>query len=106
MTPGILLNSAARGPPPATCSFTVDLLVDKGYDVVVMDNYEYQVHLGRRPDYLNGKAKYIVGDVMHEKHWMRALEDVVLPCDPGIDISFNYIENCSSPRPVAPSPPS
>ncbi|MGB9734502.1 MAG: GDP-mannose 4,6-dehydratase, partial [Conexivisphaera sp.] len=39
-------------------SFTVDLLVDKGYDVVVMDNYEYQVHLGRRPDYLNGKAKY------------------------------------------------
>jgi uncharacterized protein YbjT (DUF2867 family) len=57
-------------------SFTVDLLVDKGYDVVVMDNYEYQVHLGRRPDYLNGKAKYIDGDVRHEKHWMRALEGV------------------------------
>jgi dTDP-L-rhamnose 4-epimerase len=57
-------------------SFTVDLLVDKGYDVVVMDNYEYRVHLGRRPDYLNGKAKYIDGDVRHEKHWTRALEGV------------------------------
>ncbi|MGC8615389.1 MAG: NAD-dependent epimerase/dehydratase family protein, partial [Thermoprotei archaeon] len=28
-------------------SFTVDQLIEKGHDVVVLDNYEHQVHGGK-----------------------------------------------------------
>ena len=39
-------------------SHIVDRLVSDGHDVVVVDNLEYQVHKGNRPDYLNAKAEY------------------------------------------------
>lgn len=39
-------------------SHIVDRLVSDGYDVVVVDNLEYQVHKGKKPDYLNTKAEY------------------------------------------------
>ena len=39
-------------------SHIVDRLVSDGYDVVVVDNLEYQVHKGKKPNYLNAKAEY------------------------------------------------
>ena len=45
-------------------SHTVDLLVDRGYDVIALDNLEPQVHGSSPilPGYLNVKAKMIVKD--------------------------------------------
>ena len=57
-------------------SLTVDRLIDEGYDVVVLDNFERQVHMGRRPRHLNPRAKYIEGDVRNPKDWIRALDGV------------------------------
>lgn len=57
-------------------SHTVDALVAEGHNVVVLDNLEKQVHLGKRPAYLNKKAKYIVGDVRFQKDWLKALKGV------------------------------
>jgi dTDP-L-rhamnose 4-epimerase len=54
-------------------SHTVDELIAQGYEVVVMDNYERQVHLGNKPFYENKKAKYIRGDIRHRKHWEKCL---------------------------------
>lgn len=44
-------------------SFIVDLLVERGYDVIILDILEPQVHQGKVPEHLNEKAKSIVGDV-------------------------------------------
>lgn len=57
-------------------SHTVDKLVEKGYEVTVLDNLERQVHMGKMPDYSNSKAEYIVGDIRFKKHWMKALKGV------------------------------
>ncbi len=57
-------------------SHTVDTLVDKGHDVVVLDNLERQVHMGKMPKHKNPHAKYILGDIRHRKYWLRALRDV------------------------------
>lgn len=57
-------------------SHTVDKLIEKGYKVVVLDNLEKQVHLGKNPKYNNPEAKYIAGDVRFKKHWIKALEGV------------------------------
>lgn len=52
---------------------TVDELINQGYEVVVMENYEKQVHRGTIPGYENKKAKYVRGDVRYRKHWAKAL---------------------------------
>ena len=44
-------------------SHTVDLLVEKGYSVLILDNLEDQVHRGGTPKYLNREAVFIKGDV-------------------------------------------
>ncbi len=54
-------------------SYTVDLLIDEGYDVTVLDNNERQVHERGIPKYVNQKAKYVMGDVRYGKHWSKAL---------------------------------
>ncbi len=57
-------------------SFTVESLIRKGHDVVVLDNLEYQVHRGRKPKYVNKDATYVRGDIRYAKHWLKALKDV------------------------------
>lgn len=45
-------------------SHLVDALVDRGYDVTVLDSLEPQVHrTGTWPSYANPKARYVRGDV-------------------------------------------
>jgi len=57
-------------------SHTVDLLVKKGHEVIILDNLEKQVHGNKKPDYLNPKANFILGDITETKVWEKALKDV------------------------------
>ncbi len=58
-------------------SHIVDLLIQKGYRVKVLDNLDPQVHPGRRkPEYLNPKAEFIKGDVNRRNDLARALAGV------------------------------
>jgi dTDP-L-rhamnose 4-epimerase len=59
-------------------SFTADLLLERGYEVVVLDALEPQVHgdPARWPDYLDSRIKRIRGDVGHKTILREALEGV------------------------------
>ncbi len=57
-------------------SHLVDELTREGYDVVVYDNLEEQVHRGRKPSYLNKDARYIYGDVRDYELFKSAILDV------------------------------
>jgi len=57
-------------------SHLVDRLVKDGKDVVVLDNFDPQVHEGKKPDYLNEGASYINGDIRDEKALKRSLSGV------------------------------
>jgi dTDP-L-rhamnose 4-epimerase len=49
-------------------SHTVDLLVDKGYKVTILDNFEPQVHK-THPDYVNQEAALVRGDITIPSTW-------------------------------------
>jgi len=55
-------------------SHLVDLLVDSGYDVTVLDNLTDQVHDGK-PTYLNDDADYVWGDIRDRSLLADLLED-------------------------------
>ena len=55
-------------------SYTVDELINQGYEVVIMNNYERQVHRGTVPTYENKKAGYVRGDVRYREHWAKDLK--------------------------------
>lgn len=57
-------------------SHTVDLLVENGYQVVVLDSLQPPTHNGQIPKWLNKKAKLIRGDVREKKDWKIALKGV------------------------------
>ncbi|MFH1125634.1 MAG: SDR family NAD(P)-dependent oxidoreductase [Candidatus Altiarchaeota archaeon] len=57
-------------------SHIVDKLVEEGHEVRILDNLEPQVHQGRKPDYLNKKAEFMLGDVRNKEDLEKALEDV------------------------------
>ncbi|MEM3828182.1 MAG: NAD-dependent epimerase/dehydratase family protein [Conexivisphaerales archaeon] len=54
-------------------SYTVDLLIDEGYDITVLDNNERQVRANGIPKHVNQKAKYVKGHIRFTKHWSKAL---------------------------------
>lgn len=62
-------------------SFLTDKLIEKGHNVVILDNLEKQVHLGKAPAYLNRKATFIHGDVRSLDDFSKAMR--------GIDIVFH-----------------
>lgn len=57
-------------------SHLVDALVSQGHRVRVLDNFEPQVHEGKRPDYLNKAAEYQEGDVRSRDALRKALKDI------------------------------
>lgn len=57
-------------------SFLVDALIDKGYKVTIFDNLEKQVHQGKKPSYLNKKAKFIKGDVRDYDTFKKAVKNM------------------------------
>jgi dTDP-L-rhamnose 4-epimerase len=62
-------------------SHSVDRLVKYGHKVRVYDLLEPQVHLGRKPSFLNKDAEYIYGDIRDKEKLKKALR--------GIDIVFH-----------------
>jgi len=59
-------------------SHTADLLLKRGYEVVVLDNLSKPVHDGREiwPDYLDSRIEKIKGDVGNKEDWKKALAGV------------------------------
>lgn len=57
-------------------SHTVDELIERGYEVRVLDNLEPQVHGRTPPKYNNRDAEYITGDVRYRKSWLKALQGI------------------------------
>jgi dTDP-L-rhamnose 4-epimerase len=57
-------------------SHTVDLLLERGYEVRVLDNLQRRVHPRGVPDYLPKEVEFIKGDVASRGDLLRALRDV------------------------------
>ena len=57
-------------------SHTVDLLVEKGYKVKVLDLLQKRVHPYGKPKYLSSEVEFIQGDVADKEAMSKALEDV------------------------------
>jgi dTDP-L-rhamnose 4-epimerase len=57
-------------------SHTVDLLLDKGYDVRILDNLQPRVHPRGKPDYLAREAEFIQGDVANRGDLDKSLRGV------------------------------
>jgi len=57
-------------------SHTVDALIHKGMDVIVIDNLQKPIHLKGKPTYLNPKAKYVWEDVRNKEVLKKCLKDV------------------------------
>lgn len=62
-------------------SHTVDLLLEKGYRVRILDSLQPRVHPRGKPDYVPTEAKFIQGDVANPNDLARALT--------GIDFVFH-----------------
>ena len=57
-------------------SHTADLLIGNGYDVTVMDIFDRQIHLDRRPKYLNERCKVVEGDIRSPDAWKKNLNGI------------------------------
>jgi dTDP-L-rhamnose 4-epimerase len=57
-------------------SHTVDLLLDKGYGVRILDSLQPRVHPRGKPDYLPAEAEFVQGDVADRDDLNRALRGV------------------------------
>jgi dTDP-L-rhamnose 4-epimerase len=55
-------------------SHTVDLLLERGYDVRVLDLLQPRVHPKGKPEYLPDDVEFLEGDVANPEHMARALE--------------------------------
>ena len=57
-------------------SHTVDLALEKGYEVRVLDSLQPRVHPRGKPEYVPPDVEFIVGDVRNREDMARALEGV------------------------------
>ena len=63
-------------------SHTVDALLERGYEVRILDNLSKPVHLKGKPDYIPGEAEFMLGDVRNRDDLQNALE--------GIDVVYHF----------------
>lgn len=57
-------------------SHLVDRLISEGYQVKVFDMLEPQVHLGKKPGYLNAHAEYIFADLRSKDKLKKAIKNI------------------------------
>jgi len=57
-------------------SHTVDALLEKGYEVTILDSLEKPVHLKGKPNYIPKQVRFIEGDVRRREDFLKALEGV------------------------------
>ncbi|MBA7714122.1 ADP-L-glycero-D-manno-heptose-6-epimerase [subsurface metagenome] len=63
-------------------SHTVDLLLERGYKVRILDGLFPPVHLNKeKPSYVSRDAEFVLGDVRNKKDWERDLK--------GVDVVFH-----------------
>jgi len=63
-------------------SHTVDMLLEKGYDVCILDSLQPRVHPGGKPPWVPKEAEFIQGDVANRSDLERALK--------GVDYVFHF----------------
>jgi dTDP-L-rhamnose 4-epimerase len=63
-------------------SHTVDALIEEGHMVRILDSLEKPIHLRGKPDYLNSKADFVLGDIRDRVQLERATEDM--------DVIYNF----------------
>ena len=77
-------------------SHLVDRLVKDGHKVRVYDLLEPQVHLGKKPKFLNKQAEYIFADMRNRSKLEKALKGIEivfhLACQVGVGQSMYKIE--------------
>jgi dTDP-L-rhamnose 4-epimerase len=56
-------------------SHLTDALIEQGHEVTIFDNFCEQVHQGKKPDYLNKKAKLVEGNVANYEEFKEAILD-------------------------------
>jgi dTDP-L-rhamnose 4-epimerase len=57
-------------------SHLVDELIKRGYEVIVYDNLDAQVHTNGIPDYINLKARYIFEDIRKKQELKKLIKEV------------------------------
>jgi dTDP-L-rhamnose 4-epimerase len=57
-------------------SHTVDMLLDRGHAVRILDNLQKPVHLKGRPDYIPEEAEFILGDVRDKASLEKSMEGI------------------------------
>lgn len=57
-------------------SHTTDALLEKGYEVTILDSLEKPVHMKGKPDYIPKKVRFIEGDIRKRDDLLNALEGV------------------------------
>ncbi|MCM8771876.1 MAG: SDR family NAD(P)-dependent oxidoreductase [Candidatus Omnitrophica bacterium] len=57
-------------------SHLVDKLIENGYDVIVLDNLDKQVHPDGIPEYINLKARYIFEDIRKKQELRKIIKEV------------------------------
>jgi len=57
-------------------SHTVDLLLERGYRVRILDNLQPRVHPRGKPDWVSGEAEFVHGDVASARDLARSLESI------------------------------
>lgn len=57
-------------------SHLVDLLVEEGYEVTILDDLETQTHPQGEPEWLNKNARFIKGDIRDDSALSSALESI------------------------------
>lgn len=56
-------------------SWTTDLLIERDYEVTILDILDPQVHQGNTPEYLNKKARFVKGDVRNKELLTRLVKE-------------------------------
>ncbi len=81
-------------------SHLVDKLIEQGHRVIAYDMLEKQVHLGKKPDYLNRYAEYVFADLRSKEKLKKALKDIEiifhLASQVGVGQSMYQIEKYTS----------
>jgi len=57
-------------------SHTVDRLIQQGFEVRILDNLQKPVHLKGKPNYINPKAEFVLGDIRDKTTLTNSLKDV------------------------------
>lgn len=86
-------------------SHIVDLLLQRGHSVRILDSLARPTHLRGRPDWISPKAEFVQGDVRHREDLDRALEGVDWVFHEAADGGFtsaisHYFTNNSLPTAV------